>query len=140
MSDEVLLAYLAGFFDGEGTLHIVRAGGTISPRCQVAQNSIEVLEMFKARFGGRIGLYSNGTNRKIYHWAINGKAGILPVVESLLPYLVVKREEAEIMRRFLSEGVGAVGDKPSPERLAVREECLLQLQQLRLRRKMAPDV
>lgn len=103
------LAYIAGFVDGEGTITIQAVKRpdrcrTIShrPVLSIHNTCIDVLEWIKMIFGvGRIHRCSQRIeNRKIvYKYAITCSNAI-NVARMLLPYLRVKRMQAEILIKF----------------------------------------
>jgi len=102
-----LYAYLAGILDGEGCLRISRTNqkDMVNPyfqaSIQVGMQDKRVLEMFKTTFGGSI--YKDRTvNGKlpVYRWRINSKRGSIKCLKKLMPYLITKREQAEILLSF----------------------------------------
>lgn len=138
MTDQELLPYLAGFFDGEGTISISRVKKSATSRAgfglaiQVSQNERAPLELFLARFGGKI--YSQNwkkATRVFYSWQLTNSATRRTFLESISKYLVVKKREAEIALAFLST-VGPSGgswlsdeesDKRNEERLVMWAEA-----------------
>ena len=107
MSD-LELAYLAGFFDGEGCVHINRPDrqGRMSLLIRVTQTDPAVLLTYEARWGGTIYSGDNGANRKtIWSWTAhsNVAAGVL---RDLMPYLRVKVAQAELGIRFQELKIG----------------------------------
>lgn len=89
------LAYVAGFFDGEGCIQIpCNERGNYSLRINVCQKSEAVLQYIRSRLGGEI---SDGRGVKILYWhGFNA----LPVLELILPWLVVKKSQAELAIEF----------------------------------------
>ena len=87
------LAYIAGFIDGEGS---ITSGGR---RCTLKVNATNIdkepLEFIQRMFGGSI--YECPPKklewRTIFRWVIGG-ASALVVLESLLPYFIIKRKQA----------------------------------------------
>lgn len=103
MSDR--LAYLAGFFDADGSMKIVRQTGanrgvrSLYLRLRIAQVCREPLDLFCEEFGGKVyGPYkSGGENANLaYIWVKEGSSAI-GVLRSLQPWLVVKAERANIV-------------------------------------------
>lgn len=100
------LAWMAGFFDGEGSLAIQvmlpdkrRRTPILVPRMQIKlKYGCEVLEEFQKAFGGQ--LYQHRQKaREGWSWNLMGRENLRRAVEQLLPYLRVKRRIAE---RFLA--------------------------------------
>ena len=86
------LAYLAGFFDGEGCVHIQAKPEykAFSLMVQISQNNPTVLRLFKKRFKGSLGFY--GTSYKYSTSAANAEH----LLRTLLPYLKTKRKVAQL--------------------------------------------
>lgn len=98
------LAWAAGFFDGEGWVMVTRkrSGDRMRFGLQVAvgQTSLEPLEKFQVWFGGRIHrLVDRPRSHPVWQWRV-GSWMARAVLQQLLPFLVVKRAEAETAIRF----------------------------------------
>lgn len=102
------LAYLAGFFDGEGNIRLAKnPQGTTNYYLRISATQVDPapLEIFKARFGGylyrrnkRVG--ADGFQRQpIWDWIHTGP-GAARTLTALIPYLVVKRGAAELAVQF----------------------------------------
>jgi len=99
------LAYLAGIIDGEGTIGIYRKGGTTKrPHYEgtviVVQRDPTIPQWIQQRFGGslihRVFRIRGGKRDRYTYWRwylIGKKIG--PFLERCLPYLIIKREQAE---------------------------------------------
>lgn len=94
--------WIAGFFDGEGSIGIYRNGQrTFHLRTQITQNASaatkEVLSALQNRFGGNLARMRGDIYRgkMAFNWQLNGNvaAAFLGVV---LPHLRLKREQAEV--------------------------------------------
>jgi len=107
MPSETDVAYLAGAFDGEGSIWIgLRNYGITKSRvrrrswrltCSVKTAGNCLPKMFHDCFGGS--LYLEGTpskgNYNVWHWTIQaGEA--LSFLKQVLPYLTVKKPQAEV--------------------------------------------
>jgi hypothetical protein len=88
------LAYLAGFFDGEGCICISK--GTLS--VAIAQVAPEMLYFIRAHYGGCIvTLHKSAKNPKWHdaeQWTAKTRGARMFLLD-ILPYLVIKKEEAE---------------------------------------------
>jgi len=86
------LAYLAGFFDGDGYISIYPTG-TNHHRIGVAitQKHIDILNLYKSIFGGSI----SKLKTHAYIWQLSSKKAASFLV-SILPYLILKKDEATI--------------------------------------------
>ena len=108
------VAWAAGFFDGEGSVtgRIASWQGrsNLDLRLQVGQVKPEPLEKFLALFGGH--LYLQKAQHKgwsdIYRWWVGGSARVQPVLVSMLPYLTVKRPQAEVGIELCSLNIGGI--------------------------------
>ena len=94
-----MIRYLAGFFDGEGCIHIATVKSRCSLRAQVGNNRVDVLNIFKDIFGGTIHA-PKGYN--FSEWRITG-TGVEGFLEAMLPYLILKKEEAELGLEYRSK-------------------------------------
>ena len=87
------LAYIAGFFDGEGC--ITSGGRRCSLAISASNTDKQPLEFIQRIFGGSIYecLPKKLKWSTVYNWRIGGAYALI-VLESLLPYLIVKRRQA----------------------------------------------
>ena len=94
------LNYIAGFFDGEGSICIIHNSSTSKAtskyhlRCHVANSNYDVLEWMRLDFGGSI-RWNNGC----YQLSLYGKYA-LRFLELIVPYLKLKKERADIAIKF----------------------------------------
>jgi len=88
------MAYLAGFFDGEGSITVRPGRRTFT--LTVVQVDIRPLKLFKEAFGGTVSRRTAPTSprhQQSYRWDIY--AGSWLVLYALRPYLIVKAEAAD---------------------------------------------
>ena len=90
------LAYIAGFFDGEGCLMILRNGVKSSITAQITNSDEHVIYYINALLPGRIYGQKRYGRKKIYRLVWSGEEAI-NTIELLLPYLVVKRVMADLV-------------------------------------------
>lgn len=83
-------SYWGGVFDGEGNIYFAKDLKHIS--VSVAQKEVAILYMLRLRFGGRIYKSKSPTRR----WEVFNKRDCVRFLETVKPYLIVKRVEAEI--------------------------------------------
>lgn len=131
---ELHLAYFAGIFDGEGWVSITRTrpyGRHVTPRYSlyigVANTYLPVLEAMKLLFGGSLGKTAK-VNLQCYAWRLTSHNAVR-FLEALLPYLRIKRMQAEIGIEYMSvvsDGRGRF-TRLTDEELAVREVFRLRL-------------
>ena len=95
-------AYMAGFFDGEGCVTISRPHSRSNYQLEVniGNTNREVLEWIQRNYGGRLHALRKPTYYKPYSvWQVSGEEAI-HFLQLVLPFLKVKREEAELAIRF----------------------------------------
>ena len=111
---EVEIAWLAGFFDGEGCIGIYPKSKGYSYIVTISNTDPRPLAKFREIFGGNIHLNNNRhlagheNDRPCYHYALYARGAQL-FLELALPYFVIKKEQAEIFleaRRNKSPWVG----------------------------------
>lgn len=118
-------AYLAGFFDGEGSICITkwRFHAALCVQLQVANTERWVLEWYKFVFGGNT--YKKPCQNKnwkdSYSWTVSGKKAKETLI-ALLPYLKLKKAQAEIALEFLSNMTNYTGHGVLPEAEAILRE------------------
>ena len=142
------IPYAAGVFDADGCVTIIRAkrGDTIRHilRVDVSNCYAPLCEAFKAQFGGGIVRRpirqrkardpNEWGTRDTFTWYIGtAKAGGFLTI--ILPYMMVKREEAEVALKFQAIVSDPYGPKKlSPENFAEREHLAALCSSLKRRR------
>ncbi len=119
--DELLLAYLAGLVDGEGTCTFHRSVKLLAPELSVANTDRATVQLFQDTFKvGRI--YTEGVPRyrPCYKWKVSCWAALEPL-RALYPFLRLKKYHAELLIeaiQLLHARRGGRGHgKPRPARL-----------------------
>lgn len=107
-TEKEICAYLAGFIDGEGSVHIARhanknckIGLELQLNVSITNTNKEILEWIKSRYGGYVikcKKYKTHHKTKYQYKAASNKAKRL--LEDCLPYLIEKKEQAEIAIYF----------------------------------------
>lgn len=131
MTDE----YFAGFFDGEGCIHISsnREGRHHTLVLQVSQVDRRPLTALVDRFGGTVCPLRPVLDGRhaIFQWTVRSKAAEA-ALEALLPFLVVKKEQAELALEYRRSITSQMGSRRVPaEELALRESYRLLLQEMK---------
>jgi len=103
MHEATTLAYLAGVIDSDGYITIQRTKkankGKAAPNTYyslqvgIAGTRTAPHELAVKVFGGAVQRYSNGKHRPQFQWRVQGTSARV-VLESILPYLLVKKEQA----------------------------------------------
>lgn len=133
--DKETLAYLAGFFDGEGCVSILsyHGGKSFGIRLFASQIDPRPLNILKDKFGGSIQVQPKLPNRRtIYKWGVEGEKAVI-ALNLLRPYLVVKSEQADIVLEFAPLiGTSKKRNKPlTKEEINLRQEIKERLHRLK---------
>lgn len=94
------LRYLAGLFDGEGSIGIYRQKATGYRKTAGLTNTYKpILEVILQEFGG--GLYPQRAATRLHKatwgWEIQNGPDIRIFLEKLRPFLIIKAEQADVM-------------------------------------------
>ena len=134
---EIEWAQLAAWIDGEGNIGIRRnthrrglhRSFQYFPRVTVYNSNRRLMDWLTPRFGGcvSISLQETSRHKKGYVWEL-GAAGLVPVLRRILPYLLLKNEQAALVIDFYEKAVWHKGGNykdsrkrcVSPEELARR--------------------
>lgn len=147
---EVQIAYLAGIIDGEGCVYIGNHSFNKKTGDKYFQTIIKVSTvdavlsdwLFKT-FGGLKGIYTprqtpKNSKSKIFYWQCSGEL-LTHLCELMLPFLIIKKCEVEIMLKMRStfQGTSQKGkqgiQRNTPELLAYREQLMKDLRALHIR-------
>lgn len=149
--DPLKLAYLAGIVDGEGCLCIYRVNPAKYNRYQnpcfrssltISNTRKELFNWIEEHFGNlnhskkhRRSIFKKHSQheRWIYEWTVQGNR-LVDLCNQLLPYLVLKKRQAELMIEFrktfdLQKGFGA-HTPLSPDIIALREDIRIEIKRL----------
>ena len=134
------LAYMAGIIDGEGSIYIGNFSSNPLTGSKYYQTNIEVtnsdkplMDWIVATFGGRINTYTlkqlpKNSRRIHYRWIATGER-VTHLVEVLLPYLIVKKPQAEIMIKMRETYKPIMGVTRGIQGIAVLDKSILDLRQ-----------
>lgn len=114
------LAYLAGVFDGEGSICVwmdTKAYDSMAVTVSVGMNDREAIDLFQGAFGGSI-VYvkrSNPRHKNSWRWAVKCRKAKV-ALEALLPHLLIKKRPALLALELISTithigGRVAVGER-----------------------------
>jgi hypothetical protein len=107
MSDKKRAIYFAGVFDGEGTCTI---GAGKKETCinynavmSVTNTDKRLIDWIQQNFGGWVVLAKRqvGNQNEAWMWRSTKKDHIEKVLLMILPYLIVKREQAKVLLNFV---------------------------------------
>lgn len=100
LSEREMLIYMAGFFDGEGSIGVGRRKSHQHVlQVSVGQIDPTPLHLFKDRYGGSITMQrrsrQSSTHRDFHYWTTSSKKAGRALAD-LLPFLIVKRPQATL--------------------------------------------
>jgi hypothetical protein len=142
--------YMAAFLDGEGSIQLYgvrKREGRNHHRLQVmaavelTNTNRKVLETIAAWVGARQPVFKNGSlARYCYKLAMRNNRVLLWFLEQTLPYLIIKREKAEIVRDYLKIRVSKTSDGPASQARYGPEEFQLleKFEKLRMKPRVCP--
>ena len=138
MNSETNHAYLAGILDGEGTFSIqINNWGNFAAKISVPNNAFELHVWLNEYFGGSTKPSHKG---RCFTTTWSSKETMLAVINAVIPYLVIKKREAEIVKLLLERGVGEFRHLLSDEeRLALLEELQAEHQSRRSKKEVTVD-
>jgi len=91
------IAYIAGFFDGEGCIRIKKAsqgGNSYYLWVAITNSNKEILEFIKDIFGGKVRRAEKTINKVIYHYLITSSEAN-DMLKVLLGFLKEKKKQAD---------------------------------------------
>jgi len=98
------LAYIAGYFDGEGCIRIVqnKRDNGFGIHVFITNTHKPFLERMKDFFGGTVSVRnkSNENHRSIYQWRISNKKAANNFLKQIEPYLFEKQPQAKLAINF----------------------------------------
>ena|ERR1700675_1667322 len=110
------LSYLAGLIDGEGCLSAWRYWNDkrtdcnpyyqYSCRLNVTNTSLELMKQLIIHYGGSYRMTRPATtkHKARYEWRPKGKANLEKLLLGVIPHLLIKREQAELLLEWVRLG------------------------------------
>lgn len=120
-------AWLAGFFDGEGTFTIARTGKQLFAHVSCANTNETVVRYVLALLGEHARLVTpkqrNFKHKPIYHVFVRRRS-IPGVIAVLLPYIVGKKQQAVLVAQFCEVlGSARMRHADKDALMQLREHC-----------------
>jgi hypothetical protein len=94
--------YLAGLIDGDGCIHFDLTKGNLYVVIKINMTHFGVIDALHKQFGGAF--YTRAAtnkNRASFVWGVKNNPAI-PILVSIYPYLIVKKEQAKLAIQFYS--------------------------------------
>jgi hypothetical protein len=128
------LAYLAGIIDGEGSfaLHYSKSRSRMHVQLQIGNTDLRLMDWIRTKFGGSV-TPERRTSSKwklMFRWVAQSDT-LSHLTRAVLPYLIVKRQQAELLLAFRatlalklekSYSTHAVSTQIFEQRLAIRDQ------------------
>lgn len=137
-TDGELLSWLAGFMDGEGSFVIIKSGGRIQPRVQVNNTHYPTLSWLTEKLTvlglphyvgtKKGGLHKHDPYNRKQQWVIMvaGFKRSIRWCQALLPYLVTKRRQAELLLEFCHSRLSNENDWKKKKIILPREAEIME--------------
>lgn len=109
--DLQLTIYAAGFFDGEGCVVLNTTGSEdrvyANGRLKIGNTDPRPLILLEDKWDGTIRVQNSGGEgrRRAFEWAVGGDEGV-EFAKSILPHVVIKREQIELFLDFMGTRAG----------------------------------
>lgn len=134
--NKIDLAYIAGFFDGEGSIVIIKSkSGNFSPEyaygVSIGQKDGQTLDWIKEKFGGNVYLVKHDGS---FYWAL-GYTKAIVFLKMIQPYLKYKKPQADLAIEFYESiqkfKLKNVHKRLSEVEISRREEIWKKMRQLK---------
>ena len=139
-------SYLAGLFDGEGTFSIYQNSGNYkttasgdkkqynftNSRVEITNTNVDLMEWLVKHFGGVYYTHrrAKSVHKMAYSWRPKGKKNTENIILGIIPYLVIKPQQANIVLEYLRLGSSCGTERRDVDR---RFELMRQCQELNKR-------
>lgn len=152
-TEPTVLAYLAGMIDGDGYITITKSVRKnkeyFGPQIGIAGTRREPHDLAASLWGGRVSKYlpTNPNHRPQFQWQRMGSSAV-SVIESILPYLRIKHEHAELALSLHQHLLEAHSEDPFPwfgpnydplDAMRRMREEMIDMNQSRNRRRKKPS-
>lgn len=102
------LAYIAGLIDGEGTVGIYRKNPkkpthswAFRERVAISNSNLKALEYVNQFFPGTMAKNTRYSEKHSPMWRLEYHVlRAVPILEAVLPYMIIKREQAELVLQY----------------------------------------
>lgn len=145
--EEVKLAYIAGILDGEGSIMIQRQSSKsfmkqraksgcfhphYAPCIRIGMLEREPLDLIvnTTLLGEVYEEKPYHRKRPMFRWMLRAKKEIHEFLTLVMPYLIVKKKQAELCLKFVNEWVNCTSIRITPEIQAMRENAWMEMRKL----------
>ena len=128
-------AYLAGIFDGEGTVGLYNSRNRHESTVMITNTDPRLMLWIKDKIGyGCIATIRNSYHRRkhvVHHWRICNRPRVKDFLEAIIPYLIVKKDQAELLLSLWQLEGNKSKVKITPDVKAKRDYVMEQLKYLK---------
>jgi hypothetical protein len=130
----IKLAYIAGALDGDGSFSLIKATASAAksalyyPMIQLANVNMDIVSLLYEEFTGSVNKRKSyvakdgGTRKECYGWKLEKATKCLPALESLIPYLVIKKQRAVFLRDYIIDNPFVRGSNPLDDSIVASRE------------------
>lgn len=138
LTKKEILAFIAGVFEGEGSISISSLGGKswnkrtdYSLKVRISNTDRNLLDWIVDNYGGKIYKSTTVNNKIVWAWSVHTQKAE-NFLNTMMPYLICKKERAKIALEFRrTKDNGHRNWYRIPEAISkLREEIYLRLKQL----------
>jgi hypothetical protein len=127
MTDEQFTIWCAGFFDGEGSISIIRVGQRYHKLfAKVTQNDRGPLDRMRSRWADTFLQKNDGRITPTFDWVASNRIG-QRFLREIEPFAIVKSDQIRIALEYLDRRTGRRGTQLGIEEIAEREASRLAL-------------
>lgn len=131
---EIKLAYIAGALDGDGSFSLIKTKSAAArsplyyPMIQLANIKYELTSLLYEEFGGSVNTRKSyvakdgGTRKECYQWKAEKSNQCLPVLEDVIPYLIIKKDRAMYLRDYILDNPFIRGSGSLDNSILIRRE------------------
>jgi hypothetical protein len=124
-------AYVAGLLDGEGCLTVSRrlrrSKRSFQPTVVIQMAHEDLILELQSQYGGTLARKQQKSHWAVqWSWTLGGEKSIRALLEEVLPFLVVKRRQAEILLEYFGarSQMGLTRHRTEEERDQLEEMCV----------------
>lgn len=140
-TDDPVKAKWGSVSNGDGKY--LRRTGTYIKICSMANTQLKLVKLFENWFGGSIAtvkMPENTNQKQLYVWRLTSAHGVKEFIESIKPYLFLKRRQAEILLEFYATMNERFSGKPVlPEVRELRAKLHKEIRVLNRRGRAAAE-
>jgi hypothetical protein len=130
-TNKLTLQWLAGFFDGEGSVSLRRHGNNWALRVNLTQANYPLLAAIAAKYGASYGPYTKNRRTKsgkesiVYEIGWANREALKKILQLLDGVVVAKERQVKLALEFLETGVGSgyrFNEDANTKRESIRNE------------------